>query len=80
MSVRYWKEIYEFLNVSWTFYIFLIEFSRKIGKNSQFETNNFSVNFSHVHSQFYLWKRIHDPVSATWIALINGKLMGFDRE
>ena len=53
---------------------------RKIGKNAQSETDNFSVNFSHVHSQFYLWKRIHDPVSVTWIALINGKLVGFKKQ
>ena len=31
-KVHHWKEIYVFINVSWTFYIFFIEFSRKIGK------------------------------------------------
>ena len=54
-----------FINVSWTFYIFLIEFSRKIGKCARSETDNFSVNFCHVLSLFYLWERIHDPVSVT---------------
>ena len=39
-------------------------------------SDNFSVNFCHVLSLFYLWERIHDPVSVTWIAF-NGKLMSF---
>ena len=75
-KVRYWEEIYVFINVSWTFYIFLIEFSRKNGKCARSETDNFIVNFCAVLSWFYLWERIHDPVSVTWIAF-NGKLMSF---
>ena len=75
-KVRYWEEIYVFINVSWTLYIFLIEVSRKIGKCARSETDDFSVNFCHVLSLFYLWERIHDPVSVTWIAF-NGKLMSF---
>ena len=31
---------------------------KKIGKCAQSETDNFSVNFCHVLSRFYLWKRI----------------------
>ena len=37
---------------------------------------NSIVNFCHVLSWFYLWERIHDPVSVTSIAF-NGKLMSF---
>ena len=31
---------------------------KKIGKCARSETDNFSVNFCHVLSRFYLWKRI----------------------
>ena len=62
-SIRYWKEIYVFINVSQTLYLFLIEFLRKIGKCARFET--FSVNFCYELSRFYLWEPIHDPVSVT---------------
>ena len=48
-----------------------------IGKCARSSTGNFSANCCHVLSRFYLWERIHDPVSVTWIAF-NGKLMGFE--
>ena len=56
-------------------YIFDSGFQEEFG-NAPERRNNFSVNFCHVLSRFYLLKRIHDPVSARWIAF-NGKLMSF---
>ena len=58
-------------------YIFDRVFKKNIiGKCARSSTGNFSANCCHVLSRFYLWERIHDPVSVTWIAF-NGKLMGF---
>ena len=65
-NVRYWKEIYVFTNVSQKFYIFLIEFSRKIGKCARSETDNFSVYFCHVLSGFWSYgfsnKNFHQTI------------------
>ena len=56
-------------------YIFDSSFQEEFG-NAPERRHNFSVNFCHLLSRFYLLKRIHDPVSARWIAF-NGKLMSF---
>ena len=76
LKVRLKGNLYIYKCFIGVLYIFDSSFQEEFGNAPDLKTDNFSVNFCHVLSRFYLLKRIHDPVTARWIAF-NGKLMSF---